>query len=380
VLAPGDAAETFRHADDSAPQGRPVFVEFPNAAVYSPVPYLPSATAIRIGRGIGLSTLATLWLARLAGVTAYAALVALAVRRAPARRWLFAAFGVLPVALTQSATVSADTVTYALVLLVVAEAARLALTPGTLPATALGVAASATLALALAKQPYVLVAALLLVPAWRHRGRVAVGLALTLVVAAVLATAWSAWAREGYTAPSFAAAELDRDAYAYRDVDPDEQLRYVQDHPLQFFKIVSRTWTTHGGEIVPDVVAQQPAWRPPWWLALAAGAALVAAWRADPARAGGRAFAWTGLGVAAAVALAVLLLAYAGWNAVGAPRIDAFQGRYLLPALALAAIAALPVAQGRWSLPVDRRAGPAALAAEAVLAAGVLVGLARFWY
>ena len=42
--------------------------------------------------------------------------------------------------------------------------------------------------------------------------------------------------------------------------------------------------------------------------------------------------------------VALFLLAYAGWNAVGAAGIDEFQGRYLSPLVASLVLAAIPAA------------------------------------
>ena len=44
-------------------------------------------------------------------------------------------------------------------------------------------------------------------------------------------------------------------------------------------------------------------------------------------------------------AMGVFLLAYTGWNQVAAPRIDAFQGRYLFLPLALLIFSIAPVRQ-----------------------------------
>ena len=62
-----------------------MFVDFAAAAVYPPVPYLPSAIGIRIGRLFGASPFILVLLARLADLAAFIALVALAIRRLPDR-------------------------------------------------------------------------------------------------------------------------------------------------------------------------------------------------------------------------------------------------------------------------------------------------------
>ena len=45
------------------------------------------------------------------------------------------------------------------------------------------------------------------------------------------------------------------------------------------------------------------------------------------------------IAIAIATFLSLMLLAYLGWNALESPRIEAFQGRYLLPLVPLLLIA-----------------------------------------
>ena len=78
----------------------------------------------------------------------------------------------------------------------------------------------------------------------------------------------------------------------------------------------------------------------------------------------------------------LFLLAYAGWNAVGAPRSDEFQGRYLYPLVALLVLAAIPaVPSAEHTSPARAlRTGRLIVATEAVILALVLVGLYRLYY
>jgi len=83
------------------------FFGFPPSAVYAPVPYIPSAAAIRAARATGLSVLATLWLARFAGLFTYIAIVAWAIVRIPRWRNVLAIVALMPVCVFQAAMVSA---------------------------------------------------------------------------------------------------------------------------------------------------------------------------------------------------------------------------------------------------------------------------------
>src|SRR4029078_8669128 len=133
-------------------------------------------------------------LGRLGELAAFIALVALAVRRLPSRAWILAVVALMPVALFQAATVSSDAITNALALLVIADALALTVQPvDRVPRGLLIETILATIGLALCKQPYLLVGALLVIPAWRHRRQIGAALAVTLVVGGGLALAWTRW-------------------------------------------------------------------------------------------------------------------------------------------------------------------------------------------
>lgn len=86
--------------------------------------YLPQALGILLARALGLGFHAMLLLARLGSVAVFAALGALAVRLAPARKNVFFAAGLLPMALNLAGSVSADTLVNGLALVFTALCLR----------------------------------------------------------------------------------------------------------------------------------------------------------------------------------------------------------------------------------------------------------------
>jgi uncharacterized membrane protein len=380
LFNPHHARHAYRHLGDPAPHGPPTWEGFEGAGAYSPVPYLPAALAIRAGRALRLSTLAMVELARLAQVLAYAAIVGLAVRRINYRRPVLAVLALAPVALIQVATVSADPLTTALTLLVVAEASCLL----SLPSEAIGTArlaevAAALVALALAKPPYLLVGAFLLLPMWRHRGRVSVGLGTALAAAIGFAAAWNQWARNHYVPANAGVTKPGTTFYAFHNVVPRDQFGYVRSHPFSFFAAIGRTLAHYPGELVRGAFAQSPSWQPPGAMVLCVVALVAYALAISPVPLpGGRPMRLLGLGVAGGLFVSLMFLAYVGWNAVSAPRIDAFQGRYLLPVVAVLAVVAAPPFAARSR--TDERAIRAILAGSGALALWVTVGMARFFY
>jgi uncharacterized membrane protein len=345
ILHPDDARRTWSHVDDPEPGGIPTFVDFSAAAVYPPVPYVPSAIGIRIGRTLGASAWVLILLARLAELAAFIALLTLAIRRLPSRAWILTVVALMPVVLFQAATVSADAITNALALLVIAEALALTAQPeGKVPRGMVIETVVATIALALCKQPYLLAAALLVVPAWRHRRQIGIALGATVVGGGALALAWTRWANDNYLAPNFLPPSLGGKAnYANNNVQPPEQLEYLRGHPFAFTGAVWRMVTDHGVKIVHDLTAQVSYWHAPGLIAVLVGAGVVAAVLLDAGPLpGGRAMRVLALALAFTAVVASLFLAYIGWNALRAPRIDGYQGRYLVVMLALVALVLVP--------------------------------------
>ena len=101
------------------------FSDFSAFGWYSPISYLPQSAAILVGRGLGLDVRALAFIARLAGLAAYLALVFVAIRRSPFARWGLCAVALLPVALFQAATSRApDAITIGVGMLVLGAALR----------------------------------------------------------------------------------------------------------------------------------------------------------------------------------------------------------------------------------------------------------------
>lgn len=344
-LSHDNARRTWSHLGDPAPKGPRTFADFSAAAVYPPVPYVPSAIGIRVGRVFGGSAFVLVLLARLADLAAFIAIIALAIRRLPTRPWVLAVVALTPVALFQAASVSADAITTALALLVVVDAlALMALPPNDVPRGLLIETVLVTLALALSKQPYFLAAALLVLPAWRHRraiGGVVIG---SLAVGGALALAWTRWANDHYLAPDFLPTSLGGHAnYANNNVQPSKQIAYLQGHPFAFTGAIGRMITDSGTRIAHDLVAQTSYWRVPTAFAVLIAFAVLAICVVDSGPLpGGRVVRTVVLGLAAVIAVVTLLLAYIGWNALRAPRIDGFQGRYLLLVLGMVCLVAFP--------------------------------------
>jgi Predicted membrane protein (DUF2142) len=140
------------------------FVSFDNTANYSPIAYLPQTIGVAIARFLGGTVPEMFYMGRLFALIAFTSLVALALTVAPRGRPVLLAVGLMPMSLILGTQFSADGMTIALSLLLVAAVIRCRWHPDATWRSFL-LAAVAAGGLALCKSTYfVLVPLLLLAP------------------------------------------------------------------------------------------------------------------------------------------------------------------------------------------------------------------------
>ena len=302
---------------------------FANTAIYAPLLYLPAVLGVLVGKGLGLTVVASLDLARLlagaAAIGAAAAAIALAGEAAP----LLLVVLSLPMSLSLFAAVNQDGAMIAACGIAVAALARLA-AGGAARAPLVFVLAAALALPCVGRPAYLPLAGLpLLVP----RVRLAVRAAAALLVL-VASGGWSL----------LAAHFSMMNGSAARGVLPQAQLAFLLHHPGDWPALALHSFTEHQGmeglsffrEMV-GVLGWIDVTLPPLFYGLA-GAALALALAATclggrpllPARA--QAIAFVAFG--ASIALVFVLL-YLTWTPVGGPWVDGVQGRYFLPLAAL---------------------------------------------
>lgn len=386
-LAPGLLAAAWRLP--LAPE-RLAFVPAGSLTPYTPVPYLAAAGAVAAGRLLAPRPLALLYLARLGNLAAALGVSWIAVRIAPAQRWLLALLALTPMAMFERSSAAADALTNALPLLLVSCLLSLVLRRVTdsaggnppLPRRPVLLLATAFL-LAAAKGVYFLLDLLVfLVPpevrakarvaggAWA-RARAAAGLWVGGLAAAVTGAGISVWVT--HRVVSLSPPRL--------GVQPEAQLRGALAAPLHFLGLAAADYLHHlprygAGFVGTFGWLDTPLPRPAmvlWGLLLLAAALTggdpalaLAAWQRQLAAA-----------ITGAVLLFLSLSQYVIWTPLGAGFVDGLQGRYFLPVAPVAAIlfynrrlaarvAGSPMAAG-WSV------GPPAPAAAGWLYGGLSV-------
>jgi uncharacterized membrane protein len=275
-------------------------------------------------------------LGRIASLSAYVALVALALHLAPRGRLVILVIGSLPSSVFQAATYNADSFTIALTMLLVALVLRCRFSADATRRTAVATFVVA-LFLALGKNTYWLLAPLaLLVPdalLGARRPRALKAAFMTPILLAALA--WARWA-----------SGLRFDPYVDPTVDQQEQLRHVLGNPFEFLAVLFRTlftWPT-SNYLVDEFIGWYGMFRnaaagypaPPGVITMLAYVLLGAAYAAsfgprrtlDPK---GHALSLWPAALAATTGIAVIAALYLTWTPVGRSVVEGVQGRYFLP-------------------------------------------------
>ncbi|WP_228829520.1 DUF2142 domain-containing protein [Nocardia beijingensis] len=318
-------------------------VWFTNTAAYSPVPYLPAAIGIRLGELFGLDVGGLLLLTRLAGLVAYLAVVGFGLYALRSHRvqWLAFTVAVLPIAVFQAGTVTADTMTNALAILVSALLVKAVFLGERLGRAEIAALLAATILLPVSKPTYVLLALLVaLVPAdrfgfsgWRR--------AIPPAFAAAGGLAFAVWMK--IAAPTGDGMGLMRPPHQWHSVRPGDQLSGILRDPPEFAQVFGESialrdqrWFSQFFGELGFAYVDVPALSMLACLLAFAVSLGVAERMTAPAFHRTLIFALT---MAASVAMIYVTL-YMSFTPVGYYIIDGVQGRYFVP-LAIVTFAVL---------------------------------------
>lgn len=332
------AALTRAWSADGAREGR-AFVEFPNVASYAPTLYAPQATALAVAQAIGLPRLGGFYLGRLVNAAVALALLALALKLVPFGRAAFLGIAALPTFAYQTGSLSPDAYINGISFAALALSLRIG-------AGADGGRSAFLLAplLALAKGVY-----LPLMAAGLDRGRGRPWLLLGAMAAG--AVVFVAWMKLNGGSQALYHITSRKTGESVLTAPLADQLRVVLADPAAFARV-----------LVSSVVERMPVYllqlvgRFGWNAILLpllayplAGAMLVAAvLGGGGAEAGAGRRAWW-LAVAAGVALLIEVAMYLTGTPYAADYVQGTQGRYFIPLLPLVLLALMPAVRRAWA-------------------------------
>ncbi len=221
-------ASVFPHLTQRANMGPRSFRDFRGMNLYAPAMYLPQVVGVGIARALNLPPLWLVYAGRFCALAAFVALVFWAIRLTPVCPWGFAVLALLPATIFQAASLSADSLTNALLFFFTAWAFRCIFEKDRIARRDVGVLLLLGVGIGLCKFAYILSLGLIfLIPPAKFGGQKRYWTVCGGVVGATLlaATLWSAAASVTYV-PLF------------DDVDAWAQAVYILSHPLHFAGMV----------------------------------------------------------------------------------------------------------------------------------------------
>ena len=299
-------------------------INIPNTGQYSPIPYIPQAIGAWLGMNAGLSLGGTFYLMRFMAVLFSAVCIFLSMRILSEKRLLIFLIAMMPMFLFETASISADAVTYALSILFISYI--LSQCDSNLPMTREEYFLLAIIALTLGfiKQIYgVILLLYFLIPARRAQNKRRFYLIGLILISMFLASSvfWLyMMGGSEVTHPNLSS------------VKPKEQISYLINNPMQYPDIILNTITNkfedYHNQFI-GVLGWLKIILPQWFyrfytiiliISAVCGKLNLSIWQ--------RAF----MPICVAISFLVISLnLYITWTPVGKSTVDGIQGRYMIP-------------------------------------------------
>ena len=312
-----------------------VFIHFPNTSLYSPVPYLPQAIGIALGRTFNLSPLALMYSGRITNLLVWIFLIYLAIKYVPVCKWVFFLLALMPMSLYQAASLSADSFTFGLSFLLVSFFLRYSVAQKngtTMNVSDVFIIFALSLLLSLSKQAYFLMPLLFLLIPRETFGSSKKYYIIFLLIFLTNFGAIVCWTLT---------VDIYKDIYSfYRllfmpNLSAEGQLSYLFSHSSEYCRTLITTYVQKGGFYVDTFVGQLGWLDTPLpelvrisYLGMLVVAALF------EGREGISISLKQKVIIITTLILSVTListLAYIGWSPVGSNIILDIQGRYFIP-------------------------------------------------
>ena len=215
-----------------------------SVVTYSPIPYVVPASAIFLGNLFDLSPLLLTYLARLANLIVWILLVYLAIRIIPMHKWVLLMLALMPMTLSETASVSADSLTIGLSFLLIAYILKLVFDSQKFTKRNFIILMVLGSLIALSKSIYILIFLLfLLIPVSNFKGyKLKYGiLTLILVSLGLIVGIWTRLTTSLYTpfVPNWSLSG---------------QFHFILSHPLNYLNILIGTFLSSGNKYLISFV------------------------------------------------------------------------------------------------------------------------------
>ncbi len=317
------------------------FLSFPNTARFIPIPYLPQATGIAIGRMFDAPPLVLFYLGRLVNFLVWTVLVFFALKIIPVYKWLFLIIALLPMSVFEAASLSADAFTNAISFFGIAFFLKYAFAGKTkIGNSTIVFMALVVLMISMSKSAYFLLVLLFfLIPkdkfatklAYRRSAAIVLSSAIIGFIASALFVKMVYGLHEPGT-PFF--LELSE---TLSKVDTSGQFVFILSHPLQYSKVLLNTFWTHYPPLIQSCIGVLGWWDsifPMYFYYLSILIFIFITLFETTGKINIRQKL-----IMASIALATILglatTQYLTWTPVGKEIIDGLHGRYFIPILPL---------------------------------------------
>ncbi len=217
--------ETFKI---SLQKDEKLFVGFPNTALYSPIPYLPQAIGIALGKAFYLSPIILMYLGRLTNLLISVYITFIGIKILPAFKWVFFLLALTPMATFQRSSLSADSFINGVAILLIAIITKYAFdrSKEKIVRNDIFILCLLSILLSLSKQVYFLIPFLcFLIPKYKFATQKKYWVTC-LFLSLTSAIAWIFW--------SFVIKEIYVPLRPDAVVSTSEQARFVLSHPGKF--------------------------------------------------------------------------------------------------------------------------------------------------
>lgn len=306
-----------------------VFVNFVNVAVYPPIPYIPQAFGIFIGRLLGFSPLLIMYLGRLFNMATFMALVYLCIKRLPTFKWTLFLLALTPMSLSQASSLSADCITNAISFFLIGTFFRCAMKEeDKLNKSELILIVILSFLLALCKSAYLPIISLFLIIPVHKLGTLKRYLTFFLFLIIFSMAATLTWF---YTIRYMSDFSLNASVGA----SSSKQLLFVINNPLNFVLATFKLWQIQWDQIISQFVGklgwldtELPGFYICLHLAILFFVSLVNNHTKIVVSFPQKIIIFSAM--ISSITLVSLLL-YLSWTSVGAEILAGWQGRYLIP-------------------------------------------------
>lgn len=331
--------QSFLKLDNSKLSSSSEPTAFSGSAAYSPVPYIPAAVAIDVGKVFNLSIKNIIRLARFMMLAIWALCVFAAIDLVSGKKkWIIFVVALLPMQVFQASIVNPDAFINGLAILYLGlylRALELS-TAGKKLSNRMIVGIAFTLAaLSLAKPVYfILGLTIIFLPTKLFAGRSVyprLWKLLLLLAALVPALIWYI-----ISAPIAKTVGAPLGAQLYHQIDPLGQLKHIFIHPLGALAVFFRTLGSYADSYLISSVGLL-GWNfvglPAYLVVIAVMILVLTALYSAQDKNPNKHQSYVLLTAGIMTVIGVFLVLYMTFNPVGAPKIGGIQGRYFLPAL-----------------------------------------------